>query len=95
MDPLLPDADIEANLRDTKLEINRYRNVSSRRALMMFFTVLGYWPDSLQRFSAHVSALSPDEAEEVCTIQYPGIAVCAVLAGHQSCLDTRSLVYSR
>ena len=59
---------------------------------MKTFTVIGYWEDSLQRFTTYVTAGRPDEAEEICMREYPGVTVCAVLRGRQQCLDTTSHV---
>lgn len=55
---------------------------------MKAFTVVGYWMDSLQRFSTHVQAIGPDEAEDACIYKYPGVAVCAVLSGRRQCVET-------
>lgn len=54
---------------------------------MIAFTVVGYWSDSLQRFSAYVDAMNPEEAEEICMQQHPGVAICAVFTGRQVSVD--------
>jgi hypothetical protein len=59
---------------------------------MKTFTVIGYWPSSMQRFAEFIDADDPDSAEEMCVAQYPGIAVCGVLAGKHQCIDAREIV---
>jgi len=56
------------------------------------FTVIGFWPDTEQRFADVVSASSASMAEQLCMRAYPGIAVCGVIAGSHACLDTSPLL---
>ena len=58
------------------------------------YTVIGYWPDSMQRFATIVYADTSDEAEIRCTSQHPGVAVCGVLLGRQVCVDRTKCVTS-
>jgi len=55
---------------------------------MKIYTVIGYWPDSMQRFAEHVEAIDHNIAEEICLKKYDVVAVCGVLAGHQQPVDT-------
>lgn len=59
---------------------------------MPAFTVVGYWVDSFQRFSTHIEATDPDKAEDICLKNYRGVAVCAVLHGYQSPLESAEYV---
>lgn len=56
------------------------------------FTVVGYWLDTMQRFSTWIEASSPEQAEDACILQHPMLAVCGVLAGHHECADTGGYV---
>jgi hypothetical protein len=55
---------------------------------MTIYTIVGYWLDSMERFSTYVESNCPDEAEETCIREHPGLAVCGVLLGTQECVDT-------
>ena len=52
------------------------------------FTVIGFWPDTEQRFCDVVSAANASMAENLCLQDNPGVAVCGVIAGSHPCLDT-------
>jgi hypothetical protein len=52
------------------------------------FTVIGFWPDTEQRFADIFRASSASMAEQLCLRSHPGIAVCGVIAGSHACLDT-------
>lgn len=56
------------------------------------FTIIGYYPSTMQRFATHIHAASPQEAEEQCLSKHPNIAVCGVFAGHQKCVDKAEFV---
>lgn len=51
------------------------------------FTIIGFYPSTMQRFATHLQAASPEKAEERCIAKHPGVAVCGVLAGYQQCVD--------
>lgn len=59
---------------------------------MRTYTVVGYWPDTDQRFTAWLSAATAAEAESQCIDENPGISVCAVFAGEHAAVDTDSCV---
>ncbi len=59
---------------------------------MTEFTVVGYWPDTMQRFCTSVDATTPDEAEETCLREHPCLAVCGVFLGPQECVDSSEFV---
>jgi hypothetical protein len=70
-------------------------HVVSQNALsMQSYTIIGFWPDSLQRFATIVQASSPDAAEERCIKEHSGVVVCGVLIGAHTCVDPRVLVSS-
>lgn len=51
------------------------------------FTVIGFWPDTEQRFCDTFHAPTAPVAEDMCLQTHPGIAVCGVIAGHHVCVD--------
>jgi hypothetical protein len=51
------------------------------------FTVIGFWPDTDQRFCDVVRAATASKAEDLCLQSYPGVAVCGVIAGSHTCVD--------
>jgi len=52
------------------------------------FTVIGFWTDTDQRFCDVVCAATAFIAEDQCLQTYPAIAVCGVIAGNHSCVDS-------
>lgn len=52
------------------------------------FTIIGYWPDTEQRFCDVVHATTATKAEDLCLQVHPGVAVCGVIAGSHTCLDS-------
>ena len=59
---------------------------------MTDFTVVGFHYDTLQRFSTYIRAIGPDDAEDLCIIQHPGVVVCAVFLGCHAPVDTAEYV---
>jgi hypothetical protein len=57
---------------------------------MAVFTVIGFWPDTDQRFATHVKAKNVAEAEAKCAERYASVAICGVLSGQHVCVDTKS-----
>lgn len=55
---------------------------------MHTFTVVGYWPDSDQRFCTWLTAATASAAERQCLDEHPGISVCAVFDGKHAAVDT-------
>ena len=55
---------------------------------MKTFTVIGYWPDSQQRFCEFVAAADADSAETACLNRHPSLAVCGVIAGQHHTSET-------
>lgn len=51
------------------------------------YTVLGFWPDSMQRFSDYVEAANPNEAEKLMLNKHNGVSICAVIEGQHQCVD--------
>lgn len=51
------------------------------------FTVIGFWPDTDQRFCDTFHAPTAAVAEDQCLQAHPGIAVCGVIAGRHACVD--------
>jgi hypothetical protein len=56
------------------------------------FTVIGYWPDTMQRFADEVRAVSAAEAEDRCLKKHSGVAVCCVLEGSHHPADRHDYV---
>lgn len=61
---------------------------------MAFFTVIGFWPDTEQRFATHIKAMNATEAENKCVKVHAGVAICGVLRGRLECVDTSSQLVS-
>ena len=59
---------------------------------MKKFTVIGYWPDSQQRFCEFVPAADADSAEAECLGKNRSLAVCAVIDGQHEPRDTAEFV---
>lgn len=57
---------------------------------MAIFTVIGFWPNTDQRFATHVKAKNVTEAEAKCAKRHAGVAVCGVISGRHVCVDTKS-----
>lgn len=51
------------------------------------YTIVGFWPDTNQRFSDVVSAPNAEMAEEVCLKNHPGVAICGTILGSHRCVD--------
>lgn len=56
------------------------------------YTVVGFWPDSLQRFCTHVQAPNANQAEAICVAENFGLAICGVLKGELHTLESAQLV---
>ena len=56
------------------------------------YTVIGFWPDSLQRFATTISASSADDAELRCLTKHRGVLVCGVIKGKHEVLDSAQIV---
>jgi hypothetical protein len=59
---------------------------------MTNFTVVGFWPDTDERFADSVDADTPAEAEAKIGRSHPGVAIVAVLSGHVVVEDADVLV---
>jgi len=60
---------------------------------MKKYTVIGYWPDTMQRFAASVEAVNPEDAEAATLHKHHGLAVCGVVEGQHQCVDSCELVH--
>lgn len=56
------------------------------------YTVIGFYPDTMQRFSETYRASSPESAERKCFRQYLEVAVCGVVKGQHNCVDSATYV---
>lgn len=56
------------------------------------FTVIGFWPDTMQRFASVFKAGNPGEAEEICLRRNDGVSVCGVIKGEHDCVDAHTYV---
>ena len=52
------------------------------------FTVIGFWPDTGQKFMDCVYATSGDNAAQKITHQLPGLFVAGVIRGDHQAADT-------
>jgi hypothetical protein len=58
------------------------------------YTVIGFWPDTMQRFATTISATSADDAEMRCSQKQHGVMVCGVIKGKHECLESTQAVAS-
>jgi len=65
---------------------------ASIRSSKTGFTVVGFYPDSEQRFCDFFVASSAIAAEQKCQRTYPGLAVCGVFKGHHIAVDCEDYV---
>ncbi|NLF98964.1 MAG: hypothetical protein GX565_02315 [Lentisphaerae bacterium] len=56
------------------------------------FTVVGFYPDSEQRFCEFIEASSTVAAEREIQKSYPGLAVCGVFRGKHTPVDRKDYV---
>lgn len=66
--------------------------MSSRRDSRPMFTVIGFYPETLQRFCDHIRARNVDAAEREIRELYPTVAICGVIAGASNCVDRERYV---
>lgn len=66
--------------------------MSSKDDSPPMFTVIGFYPDTLQRFCSHIRATNVVAAERDIRVQYPNVAVCGVIAGEANCVDRERFV---
>jgi len=59
---------------------------------MKLFTVIGYYPETMQRFCERYNAYSAMHAEELCVEGHPEVAICGTLPGWHDCVDEETLV---
>jgi hypothetical protein len=60
-----------------------------------FFTVVGFWPDTNQRFACSYQASDAGMAEALCGKAHPGIAIVAVFEGDLTPVDqTPTVTYT-
>jgi hypothetical protein len=57
------------------------------------FTVIGFWPDTMQRFADSYMAMDSGEAEKMCLRLNDGVSVCGVIKGKHACVDTHTYVH--
>jgi site-specific DNA-cytosine methylase len=65
---------------------------NSAKTLRHNYTVIGYWPDSMQRFADYIEAVNPQEAETAVLNKHNGVAICAVIEGRRQCVDNYEYV---
>ena len=59
---------------------------------MSDFTVIGFYPNTMQRFAESYRAPNPESAEKKCFRQYPEVAICGVVKGRHNCVDSATSV---
>ena len=57
---------------------------------MSVFTVIGFWPDTDQRFATYVKAKNATEAEAKCAEHHVSVTICGIIRGRHECVDTKS-----
>jgi hypothetical protein len=61
---------------------------------MQDYTIIGYWPDTMQRFAEFERASNPVEAEKRVFEKHNGVSICAVMSGRHQCADSYGYVRS-
>jgi site-specific DNA-cytosine methylase len=69
-------------------------DADSAKTLHHNYTVIGYWPDSMQRFADYIEAENPEEAEKAIMDKHSGVSICAVIEGQHQCADNYGYVRS-
>lgn len=82
-------ADIQTHGTSLSCRKTKAKNLDRR----LDFTVIGCWPDTMQRFAGSFSAKDPNEAEQMCFRRYEGVAICGVIQGAHDCVDTHTYVH--
>ena len=62
------------------------------KSTRLYYTVVGFWPDTMQRFAECFRALDPNDAEETCLNLFDGVSVCGVIKGRHNLLDAHTYV---
>jgi site-specific DNA-cytosine methylase len=57
-----------------------------------FFTVIGYWANSMQRFADSVAAANAEDAEKIILDRHQGVSICGVIRGRHKCVDVYATV---
>jgi site-specific DNA-cytosine methylase len=63
-------------------------DTDSAKTLYRNYTVIGYWPGSMQRFADYIEAATPDDAEKEVIAKHNGVSICAVIEGRHQCVDS-------
>jgi hypothetical protein len=66
--------------------------VDSVKTYYHTYTVIGYWPVSMQRFAGYSETASPEEAEKSILNKYHDISICGVIEGQHLCVDNCNYV---
>jgi hypothetical protein len=56
------------------------------------FTVIGFWPDTNNRFAETFEAKTAAAAERICAMTNPGLAICGTIKGAARAADRKSQV---
>ncbi len=56
------------------------------------FTVVGFYPETLERFCEHISAKNCAAAERHINRSHPEVAICGVFDGVVKCVDRKRYV---
>jgi site-specific DNA-cytosine methylase len=67
-------------------------DTDSAETLYHNYTVIGFWPDSMQRFADYIKAETPEKAERLILDKHKGISICAVIKGKHQCIDSYEYV---
>jgi site-specific DNA-cytosine methylase len=62
-------------------------DTDSAKTLHHNYTVIGYWSDSMQRFTDYTEAVNPEEAAKAMLNKHNGVSICAVIEGWHQCVD--------
>lgn len=72
---------------DVQTDRQAQNSVSNTSVASYVFTVIGFWPETMQRFADVFAAADACDAEEKCLREHRGLSVCGVVAGDHECVD--------
>jgi hypothetical protein len=62
------------------------------RAKQKTYTLIGFYPDTKQRWASFCEAKNPNEAERMMAEEYPCAVICGVIEGNHKCVDTNPYI---
>ena len=64
-----------------------------KEGLIMYeYTIIGYYADTMQRFTDMTTSANPEEAEQYILNKYSNVLVCGIIEGRHHCVDVHEFV---